>query len=186
MELSSEDYPAAHSMDTSWFAVDEAGRVAIFDSGEDGAVPLAALSLGGAAEADAEATQIYDLLAPERELDDEDGPFFRYYNGDYGDPGRYVRSDHAPASPATVVTLPVGLRERMLRLPVDFTTAATLHLADLMADEAAATWGETTLRGEPLPSSRPARGASNAGLGWVLLIIVALITALLLGILISL
>ena len=35
-----EDFPAAHSMDTEWFAVDEHGRVGRFDSGEDGAVPI--------------------------------------------------------------------------------------------------------------------------------------------------
>ena len=33
------DYPAAHSMDTTWFAVDDDGFVAVFDSGEAGAVP---------------------------------------------------------------------------------------------------------------------------------------------------
>jgi hypothetical protein len=36
------DYPAAHSMDTHWFAVDPCGHVAVFDSGEDGAVPKGA------------------------------------------------------------------------------------------------------------------------------------------------
>lgn len=33
------DYPAAHSMDTEWFAVDRNGHVAFFCSGEAGAVP---------------------------------------------------------------------------------------------------------------------------------------------------
>jgi hypothetical protein len=33
------DYPAAHSQDTEWFAVDAAGHVAFFDSGENGHVP---------------------------------------------------------------------------------------------------------------------------------------------------
>src|SRR3954463_4742679 len=33
------DYPAAHSMDTGWFAVDRDGHVAYFYSGEAGAVP---------------------------------------------------------------------------------------------------------------------------------------------------
>jgi hypothetical protein len=33
------DYPAAHSMDTVWFAVDRDGHVAQFESGEAGAVP---------------------------------------------------------------------------------------------------------------------------------------------------
>lgn len=33
------DYPAAHSMDTAWFAIDADGNVGIFDSGEPGAAP---------------------------------------------------------------------------------------------------------------------------------------------------
>lgn len=33
------DYPAAHSMDTSWFAIDNDGHVAVFDTGESGCVP---------------------------------------------------------------------------------------------------------------------------------------------------
>ncbi len=37
-----DDFPAAHSMDTTWFAVDRDGHVACFDSGEAGAVPSGA------------------------------------------------------------------------------------------------------------------------------------------------
>lgn len=37
---SPSDFPAAHSMDTTWFAVDRDGHVAVFDSGEAGAVPV--------------------------------------------------------------------------------------------------------------------------------------------------
>ena len=33
------DYPAAHSMDTKWFAIDKDGNIGVFDSGENGAVP---------------------------------------------------------------------------------------------------------------------------------------------------
>jgi hypothetical protein len=33
------DYPAAHSADTTWFAVDADGHVGVFDSGQNGAVP---------------------------------------------------------------------------------------------------------------------------------------------------
>jgi hypothetical protein len=36
------DYPAAHSMDTTWFAVDREGLVACFDTGENGAMPASA------------------------------------------------------------------------------------------------------------------------------------------------
>ena len=34
-----EEFPAAHSMDTTWFAVDEEGHVGFFDTGENGAAP---------------------------------------------------------------------------------------------------------------------------------------------------
>jgi hypothetical protein len=43
------DFPAAHSMDTTWFAVDRDGHVAVFGSGEAGAVPVEAF---GGEEAD--------------------------------------------------------------------------------------------------------------------------------------
>ena len=33
------DYPAAHSMDTTWYAIDQQGQVASFDTGEAGCVP---------------------------------------------------------------------------------------------------------------------------------------------------
>ena len=36
------DYPAAHSMDTRWFAVDGAGHLAVFTTGEAGALPMTA------------------------------------------------------------------------------------------------------------------------------------------------
>ncbi len=42
MDASNADFPAAHSMDTTWYAVDADGVVAVFDSGEAGAVPNAA------------------------------------------------------------------------------------------------------------------------------------------------
>jgi hypothetical protein len=35
------DFPAAHSMDVTWFAIDRDGHVGVFDSGEASAVPPA-------------------------------------------------------------------------------------------------------------------------------------------------
>jgi hypothetical protein len=40
--LMSDDFPAAHSMDSCWFAVDREGHVGYFDTGEAGALPDAA------------------------------------------------------------------------------------------------------------------------------------------------
>ena len=45
------DYPAAHSMDSGWYAVDEDGQVALFETGEPGAMPGAAKVLHGEADA---------------------------------------------------------------------------------------------------------------------------------------
>jgi hypothetical protein len=36
------DYPASHSMDASWFAIDSAGHVAVFTTGENGHLPVTA------------------------------------------------------------------------------------------------------------------------------------------------
>ncbi|MCB9671529.1 MAG: hypothetical protein H6736_08700 [Alphaproteobacteria bacterium] len=41
-----QDFPAAHSMDSTWFAVDLDGQVALFDTGEGGAVPMEGFPLG--------------------------------------------------------------------------------------------------------------------------------------------
>lgn len=46
------DYPAAHSMDTTWFAVDLEGHVALFDSGEPCPVPFDVAVAQGRQEAD--------------------------------------------------------------------------------------------------------------------------------------
>lgn len=43
------DYPAAHSMDSTWFAVDEDGQVAVFDTGEGGPMPEGGFPVGGEA-----------------------------------------------------------------------------------------------------------------------------------------
>ncbi|GJL99082.1 MAG: hypothetical protein DHS20C07_07620 [Methyloligella sp.] len=42
MTKQTEDFPAAHSMDTSWFGVDENGEIAIFETGENGCLPTSA------------------------------------------------------------------------------------------------------------------------------------------------
>lgn len=40
MTDATEEFPAAHSMDTCWFGVDSKGRLAMFDTDEGGAAPL--------------------------------------------------------------------------------------------------------------------------------------------------
>ncbi len=50
-------------MDTEWFAVDAEGNVGLFNSSEDGAVPLRAATLGGASEASFDAAVYHATLA---------------------------------------------------------------------------------------------------------------------------
>lgn len=45
MTVKSQTYPAAHSMDTEWFAIDSKGQVALFDTDEAGSMPLQASEL---------------------------------------------------------------------------------------------------------------------------------------------
>ena len=41
-----KDFPAAHSMDTHWFAVDEEGEIALFSTLENGAIPESTVHYG--------------------------------------------------------------------------------------------------------------------------------------------
>jgi len=47
VEESPFDPPAAHSMDTAWYAVDAEGNIGLFETGEDGAMPSDAADTSG-------------------------------------------------------------------------------------------------------------------------------------------
>jgi hypothetical protein len=49
------DYPAAHSMDSAWFAVDQDGHIAYCETDEDGLLPHSAFILSWAYDEDVEA-----------------------------------------------------------------------------------------------------------------------------------
>jgi hypothetical protein len=64
------DYPAAHSMDTTWYAVDRDGHVAVFSSHEAGAVPMTAFGDDGSLNVEERLRQalpaagvVYDLAS---------------------------------------------------------------------------------------------------------------------------
>jgi len=58
------DYPAAHSMDSGWFALDEEGCLAHFETGEGGALPEAAKLLTGEAGASSMSDPWTGVVAP--------------------------------------------------------------------------------------------------------------------------
>jgi hypothetical protein len=119
-----DDYPASHSMDTTWFAVDAAGHVACFDTGENGHAP-------DCAESDV-SSELWDLyLTPEereagdwwdpRDLCRLAGLYYFDYDEDFDPIGTYHR-DVEPEQPLHVDRLPPELRRRCkeVSFPVRF------------------------------------------------------------------
>jgi hypothetical protein len=117
------DFPATHSMDTVWFAVDKAGQVAMFDSGETGPVPQ-----GEDNDLREELWQLWALPDAIQDGDwdldvlcDERGAYYFFCEDAYGnDPvGCYIRSN-APEVPLHIDQLPPGLREGCREVSFDF------------------------------------------------------------------
>lgn len=115
--LDPEDVPAAHSMDTTWFAVDRDGNVAMFESGEAGAVPEAAgAEQGGLDEG----------------LDEEIRPkvFVYGHTGENWIAAAYER-EAAPAKPLTVDAAPEAVVADAIRFEGRFAETATLQPVEL-------------------------------------------------------
>jgi hypothetical protein len=116
------DYPASHSMDTSWFAVDEAGCVGLFDTGENGHAPDG--------EDNDVRGELWDLVKPagaeedwpaEEEMCEVAGVYYFSYVDDLVPLGSYARVV-APDAPLHVDQLPPEMRRRcrLVRFPVRF------------------------------------------------------------------
>jgi hypothetical protein len=144
------DYPAAHSMDTIWYAVDANGAVAVFNSGEAGPVPKSA-----ARREHGDLPRLVRILGGE--CDDDDFEMAEAYQA-VADRGVHVyevitwETDFldtyervaVPTRPLHLDQLPPKLRKNVAKctLPtVDFAKAdelqvVTLVACDLYSDEA--------------------------------------------------
>jgi hypothetical protein len=107
------DYPAAHSMDTFWFAVDAAGHVAMFISGENGHAPD-----GETNDVSSELWELRKSIESDEEngwdrdeLCRDVGLYAFDYNEDYDPIAPYFRSI-VPEVPLHIDQLPPELRER--------------------------------------------------------------------------
>jgi hypothetical protein len=114
------DYPAAHSMDTTFFAVDAGGHVALFDTDEEGHVPKGANN-------DIE-SELWDLRKPPG-ADEEDGwdtyvlcntvgLYYFDYENQVIPIGVYFLVQ-VPESPLHVDQLPPELRQRCRSIQFD-------------------------------------------------------------------
>ncbi|MFO0928266.1 MAG: radical SAM protein [Gemmataceae bacterium] len=123
------DYPAAHSMDTTWFAVDAKGQVAMFTTGENGHLPeqtgndlqddLLGLSQPAAA----------DFLWGEELAQTVGVYYYDFAEESYHPIGRYARQ-MVPPRPIHVDQLRPDLREQCRRVvfdQVDFAAADFLQ-----------------------------------------------------------
>jgi hypothetical protein len=106
-----DDFPAAHSMDTYWFAVDQAGHIGVFCSCEGGHVPA------GAGD---NAIEVMDALGGEAD-EEEDyydrairlGLFYYSYDDEEFDPiATYERGLMLPKEPVHIDQLPPDLRKQ--------------------------------------------------------------------------
>jgi hypothetical protein len=127
------DFPAAHSMDALWFAVDATGHVAMFSSGENGHVPKGAYdeSLGGdlwrALRPGQSDDDYYDLYDDQRAA--QLGLFFFDYADSFLPISCYLRSE-PPATPLHVDELPPEYRRRIKQIrftKVDFSATPALQ-----------------------------------------------------------
>jgi hypothetical protein len=115
------DYPAAHSMDTMWFAVDADGHVAVFDSGEGGGVPDVAYvddpyGLARALAATGDDDFDLDLSDPDNELAAR-GVYC--YRCDDGIAVPYTRLA-VPREPLVLADAPAELRAHAIRFTGTF------------------------------------------------------------------
>jgi hypothetical protein len=132
----SSDFPAAHSMDTTWFAVDRDGHVAVFDSGEAGAVPVEGYNEDWAPILD-ELTKAAGGLALDADDDDAwaDRPnrlaamglfFYTHEEFENGLAGPYDRTG-VPETPMPGHQVPRGLLKQMVSFDGSFADTERLQ-----------------------------------------------------------
>jgi hypothetical protein len=135
-----QDYPAAHSMDTMWFAIDQAGHVGIFFTGEDGPMPALAH--------DGNTLHVLQELRGVRpvEQDDDFEPDYRALDEEAADLGLFTYEYIAgsedwvypysytvmPGTPRHLEQLPPGLRWQFkhIRFPGLFPQCDDIQLAE--------------------------------------------------------
>jgi hypothetical protein len=159
------DYPAAHSMDTIWYAVDATGAVAVFNSAEPGPVPKSA-----ARREHGDVPRLVRILGGE--CDDDDFDLQEAFQA-AADRGVYVyevitwecdfidtyERVAVPKRPLHLDQLPPKLRKNVARckLPtVDFAKAEELQVVplvpcDLYWDEAVAYFAVGHKEIRPIP-----------------------------------
>jgi hypothetical protein len=150
------DFPAAHSMDSSWYAVDRHGNVALFVTGAGGAMPNDAYSPDGAAmmveELDDETREELGFSAadvvPADSLPAEKNCFV-YATGpmDEALADRYHRS-RVPKNPVHIDELPPQARAALGKMRFDTLDFAKTEVFQPVELTACGTWDPAYLSGD--------------------------------------
>lgn len=148
------DYPAAHSMDTDWFAVDKDGNVAHMSSQESGAVPTSFLEKFEEGEG-YELLETISTAAGKQMQYKNDYPLSEsiglfYYQCDYpiGEDDEealpaYTRGD-LPTSPLKISDLPPALAARLSTVKLDNMSFPDTNQLQPIEFTKCETWGYTT------------------------------------------
>jgi hypothetical protein len=125
------DYPAAHSMDAYWFAIDERGQVAVFDTAEQGPAPE------GTEWEDDHLEELVGLLPSVRRTWPRQGEasvlgLFYYGFDDASDPVAPFARGEPPAAPLHADQLPPRLRDECVRLALRFDLAERVQPLELI------------------------------------------------------
>jgi hypothetical protein len=128
-------------MDTAWFGVDQDGNLALFDTGEAGAIPVdlpgfgeSSQPLGGHPDGFGAICKAIGLDSEDEEQDffdpDVPIPVYRYVHAEPTNlAGRY-ELQHTPKRPGRIAEVPVELRAGILRLPVRFADGPPVQPAE--------------------------------------------------------
>jgi hypothetical protein len=146
------DFPAAHSMDSSWYAVDKDGNVALFHTGAGGAMPENAYSPEAAEyveELDDETREELDIV----DLDPKQLPpekrVFVYHTGQMDEAlaDRYQRK-RVPKNPIHVDELPPAVRDALGRVRFDGLAFSETKVFQPVELTPCATWDAAYLAGD--------------------------------------
>lgn len=141
------DFPAAHSMDSSWYAVDKDGFVAYFDTGEDGPMPNRCYSpeMGDHFE-DMDVDDLEemglsrsDIIDPSH-LPDPKRLYSYSASDEYGVGGRYQR-ESCPKKPLHIDELPPDVREALGQARFDTLAFAQTEYLQPMELTESTSWG---------------------------------------------
>jgi hypothetical protein len=145
------DYPAAHSMDTQWFAVDADGHVAFAETGESGCAPAGAeqpwiadvlARIRGVALSDGFADEIGNNLRDEAV---KSGLFVYELQLDYSPFESPYRLNATPENPIHVDQLPPAVREDVKRVRLNKVRFPEASLLQLVEHVPCVTWGSSAV-----------------------------------------